>query len=303
MRDKGSPPAAILAELAARQHSVVSARQLVANGFSRAKIARWVRAGHLHHLHRGVFAVGHPAISREGRYLAAVLAAGDGAVLSHTPASRHLRLNLDRRVGTIHISLPRHARRRVQGVIVHRPRLLEPIDILIRARIPTTTHTRTLFDLAPFVGPDELRELFERAEYLEELDRGRLRVLLDRASGHKGATELRKLLDYEPLPLSRIRSKLEKIILTTCRTHALPVPAVNAPLLDYEPDFLWPEARFIVEADGGHHVGEQRDADNARDLVLQRAGYLIRRYGEGPLERPDEIAAEILTILRDRLPG
>lgn len=265
-------------------------------------IARWVEAGHLHHLHRGVFAVGHRNVSREGRYLAAVLAGGEGAVLSHSSASRHLRLDLDRRVGAIHISLPRAARRRVSGVIVHRPRLLEPIDVLVRARIPTTTHTRTLFDLSPFAGEAELRELFERAEYLEELDRDRLGRLLDRASGHRGAATLRELLDYEPLPLSRIRSKLERIILTTCRTHSLPIPATNVPLLGYEPDFVWPDARFVVEADGGHHVGERRDADNARDLVLQRAGYLVRRYGEGPLENPREVAAEILATLRERLP-
>jgi very-short-patch-repair endonuclease len=253
-------------------------------------------------LHRGVFAVGHASVKREGRYLAAVMAGGDGAALSHTAAARHVRLDLDRGIGAIHLSIPRAARRRVPGVIVHRPHLLEPIDVFTRDRIRTTTVTRTLFDLSPLLSPSVLRERFERAEYMEELDRGRLRHLLDRASGHKGSAALRKLLDYEPLPLSRIRSKLEKIILTTCRTHSLPLPEVNMPLLDYELDFLWPEARFIVEADGGHHVGEQRDSDNARDLVLQRAGYLIRRYGEGPLARPDEVGAEILAILRERLP-
>jgi hypothetical protein len=229
-------------------------------------------------------------------------AASDGAVLSHTPASRHLRLDLNRGVGTIHLSVPRSARRRVAGVIVHRPRLLEPIDTLVRDRIRTTSATRTLFDLSPIVTPSSLRELFERAEYLEVLNRARLAALLDGTSGHRGAAVLRELLGYEPLPLSRIRSELEGIALKICRTHSLPVPGVNVPLLDYEVDLLWPAARFVVEADGGRHVGEQRDADNARDLVLQRAGYLVRRYGEGPLANPRAVAAEILAILRERLP-
>ena len=271
IRAQNGPPAARVAELARLQHGVVSRGQLIELGVSDSTVTRWSRDGRLHRLHRGVFAVGHRNLSREAFYLAAVLAGGGGAILSHFAASRHVRLEPKAGVGRIHLSTPRDNRRSPAGLIVHRPRLLEPVDVLVRSRIPTTTHTRTLFDLSPFVAPSTLRELFERAEYLEKLDRGRLRLLLDGASGHRGAAVLRKLLDYEPLPLSLIRSKLEKIILTTCRTHSLPIPLVNVPLLDYEVDFLWPAARFVVEADGGRNVGEQRDADNAISSCSERA--------------------------------
>ena len=162
---------------------------------------------------------------------------------------------------------------------------------------------RTLFDLASILSARELRKRFEQAEYLEALDRARLRELLTGARGRKGLGSLRALADFAPLPLSRIRSELERIILTTCRTHSLPIPAVNVPVLGYEVDFLWPEARFVVEADGGLHKGKQRDSDNARDIELARAGYLVRRYSEEALSDEQAVSAEIIDILRERLPA
>ena len=205
-------------------------------------------------------------------------------------------------MGTIHLSVPRQNKRSPDGIVVHRPRRLESVDLTTRFGIRTTAPTRTLFDQAARVSPRELRGLYERAEYLEMLDRVRLRGLLDGARGRRGIGELRRLAGYEPIPLSRTRSRLERIILSLCRTYALPVPGVNVPLLDYEVDFLWPEARLVVEADGNQHRGEQRAKDNARDLALQMAGYLVRRYTWEELGREADIAAEILGILRARLP-
>jgi very-short-patch-repair endonuclease len=79
------------------------------------------------------------------------------------------------------------------------------------------------------------------------------------------------------------------------------VPAVYVPLLGYEVDFLWERERFVVEADGGRHQGRQRDADNARDVRLGRAGHLVRRYSEADLGNPAAIAAEVTAILSERL--
>lgn len=172
----------------------------------------------------------------------------------------------------------------------------------MRDGIRTTSETRTLFDLCSHCSAGVLRELFERAEYLETLDRGRLRTLLIGATGRRGLDALRTLSGYEPLPLSRTRSRLERIVLSLCRTHSLPLPAVNVPLLDYEADFFWPEARFVVEADGGRHTRGQRAADNERDLRLQLAGHLVRRYTEEELADEEAVAREILEILVARLP-
>lgn len=174
-------------------------------------------------------------------------------------------------------------------------------DVTTRFAIPTTTPTRTLFDLASNVSPRELRSLFERSEYLEVLDRPRLRALLADATGRSGLGTLRDLLGFRPLPLAETRSRLERIVLGICRTHGLPVPLVNVPLLGYVADFLWPAANFVVEADGGHHRGAQRDRDNARDVLHGRAGYLVRRYSGEALEDEGAVAAEILEILRERL--
>ena len=164
-----------------------------------------------------------------------------------------------------------------------------------------TTATRTIFDIASTTTRKDLREAFEQAEYLELLDRPRLTSLLDGARGRRGLGELRTLATAEAIPLSRTRSRLERLILSICRAHDLPVPGVNVPLIDYEVDFDWPRARFVVEANGGRHAGERRDRDNERDVALARAGHLVRRYTAAALRDEDAVAAEILEILRERL--
>ena len=121
IRDGLGPAAARIARVAASQHGVISQHQLLAAGLSATTIHRWMRAGHLHRIHRGVYAVGHPNISRDGRYFAAVLAGGEDAVLSHTSAARHLGLDRTRGTGTIHLTLPRINKRSPKGILVHRP--------------------------------------------------------------------------------------------------------------------------------------------------------------------------------------
>lgn len=296
------PAPAKVAQVAARQHGTISFDQLLACGLGRSTIGDWVRAGRLHRIHRGVFAVGTSNLTRDGRYMAAVLAGGRGATLAWTSAARHIRLDRTRAAGTIHLHLPRGNKRSPQGVLVHRPRELPPQDVITVSGIRTTAATRTLYDLTPSLTANELRVRFERAERDDALDRPRLIELIRTSSNHKRIANLRNLADYEPLPLHRIRSLLEGTVLSTCRTHGLPIPGVNVPLLDYEVDFLWPEARFIVEADGPQHEREQREKDNARDIDLARRGYLVRRYGEEAAQDGRAVAAEVLDILRERLP-
>ena len=201
----------------------------------------------------------------------------------------------------LHVSVTDRRYIRPRGIVVHRPRNLAEEDIVLELGIRTTSPTRTLFDLCSLTSAGVLRELFERAEYLEVLERRRMRSLLLGATGRRGLNHLEKLARYEPLPLSRTRSRLERIVLSVCRTYSLPLPAVNVPLLDYEVDFLWPEARLVVEADGGRHVGKRRSRDNERDTALQLAGYLVRRFNEEDLEDERAVAREILRLLRTKL--
>jgi hypothetical protein len=127
--------------------------------------------------------------------------------------------------------------------------------------------------------------------------------LLSASPNRKGAGVIRKLLAESPLPLAETRSWLEELLVFTCREHSLPLPAINVPLLGHEVDFLWPDARYVVEADGSDHLDPvQRDSDNDRDIALARAGYLVRRYSYRAMLRRREVAAEVLTILRERIP-
>ena len=296
-----STTAARVAAIAERQHGVVARQQLLSAGVSSSTAARWLQAGHLHRLHRGVYAVGHRSVTRWGRWLAAVLACGPAAALVGTSATHLLGLVRPWRIDPVHVCVTDLSKRSPRGIIVHRPRSLDPRDLTRCRGIPVTTATRTLFDLASMVTPRELREAFEQGEYLELIDRPRLTVLLDGASGRRGLGELRRLAAFEAIPLNRTRSRLERLALSICRNNGLPIPGVNVPLLDFEVDLHWPQARFVVEADGGRHVGERRDRDNARDVALARAGNLVRRYTDQALRDEEAVAAEILGILRERL--
>jgi len=295
------PAPAKVAQIAARQHGVVSFGQLIACGLGRSTVGDWIRSGHLHRIHRGVYAVGKPNISREGRYMAASLAGGERAVLAMESAARHTSLNRSQSTGTIHLHLPRGNKRNPRGILIHRPRALPSQDVITVAGIPTTSQTRTLYDLTPSLSASELRKHFERAEFLDKLDRPRLHHLIRASTNHKRIANLRALADYEPLPLARIRSMLEGTILSTCRTCFLPIPAVNVPVLGYEADFYWHEARFIVEADGGLHTGPQREKDNARDFKHTRAGFLVRRYGEEEAHNSALVSREVTATLQQRL--
>ena len=303
MSHEETPAFARIVAVGSRKHGIVDLRDLEQAGVSRSTILLWVRSGRLHRIHRGVYSIVPPAmLADEGRWLAAVLACGPGAVLSHAAAAELLGLiERWRRRVPLHVSVLDRRRVRLPAIQVHRPRHLEARDVIVHHGIPTTTETRTLFDQASVVSRRTLREQFERAEYLEKLDRGRLRTLLIGATGRRGIGNLERLAGYEPLPLSRTRSRLERIILSLCRTRSLPVPGVNVPLLDYEVDFLWPEALLVIEADGGQHRGEQRSRDNKRDLALQLAGYLVRRFTEDDLLDEAVVAEEILELLTARL--
>lgn len=300
MRPEPNPAA----QFAARQHGIVSRRQLLATGLSPQQIKGLVQRGHLHPLHRGVYAVGHPRISQEARWLAAVLACGPGAVLSHGPAGQLLWILSRRQRFALHVSVGGRASRSRTGIVIHRPRSLGARDITVRQGIPTTTATRTVWDLATTFTPTATRRAFEQAEKLDLLDRDRLASLLAAQPSHRGAATLHVLLGEAALPLAETRSRLEEIVFETCRDHSLPLPATNVPLLGHEIDFLWADARLVVEADGSDHLARaQRDKDNARDIELARAGYLVRRYSWTALADGDAVAAEIVAILEERLSG
>jgi hypothetical protein len=234
--------------------------------------------------------------------MAAVLACGDGSVLSHGPSGQLFGFVDQRERFAIHVSLPGRSDRKIPGIVTHRPRTLLPCDTTRRLHIPTTTATRTIYDLAATLPLSPTRRAFEKAERLSLLNRPRLHQLVEASPTHRGNAHLRSLLAARLLPLAETRSWLEDLLLLICADHHLPLPAISVPLLGYEVDFLWPAARFVVEADGGDHLDPtQRDKDNTRDIVLGRAGYLVRRYSSRAMDDEAGVAREVVAILRERI--
>jgi very-short-patch-repair endonuclease len=160
MREKPATPDMALAEIASRQHGVITLEQLFGVGLDKSAITRRVQAGRLHRVHRGVYAFGNPNLSREGHWLAAVLACGEGAVLSHqSAAALH---NLSRPSPClVHVTVPgRNGRSRRKGIVIHRSTTLAPADTTTQRGIPATTVARTLRDLG--YGPERTRSDLER---------------------------------------------------------------------------------------------------------------------------------------------
>jgi very-short-patch-repair endonuclease len=267
-----------IAGLAAQQHGVVARRQLLELGIGPRVIERGVLAGRLHPIHRGVYAVGHPLLTQHGKWMAAVLAVGSGAALSHRSAAALWRM-AEVPDAPIEVLVRDSARRTRKGIRVHRSTRIADGELTVRNGIPVTSATRTLLDLATRVGPRALRAAFNEAERRNLLDRSQLARLCERARGRRGTGTLRALLAAPSLPLSETRSELERRFLRFCRDRGLPIPGVNVPLAGYLVDCLWPEHRVVVELDSWAHHGDRGsfEADRRRDARIQRAGHRVIR--------------------------
>ena len=267
-----------MAELAGRQHGVVSVPQLRAAGLSKSTVHRWVTGGRLHRLHVGVYAVGHASVTIYGRYMAAVLACGPDAMLSHRSAGSIRDLRTSR--GRIEVTSPRQLGPR-PGVLIHRSRTLCEEDCGELHGIPVTTVARTLLDLAAVLPPRELARALDRAERLNLFDLAEIHAALGRARGRRGAAALRRAIaEWEP---HHTRSELEDRFRELVSGAGLPPPRMNLQLRGasrtHEVDALWPASRLVVELDGFafHRTRSDRERDAARDADLEVAGYRVMR--------------------------
>jgi predicted transcriptional regulator of viral defense system len=275
-----TPPDQRVAELAARQWGVVSLAHLRAVGLSYDAVRSRVRAGRLHRLHQGVYAVGHTVLKREGRWLAAVLACGEGAVLSHRSAAAHWGLLQSEATRTdVTTQRTRAANAKIR---LHRSHSLIARDTDTHKGIPITSVARTLLDLAATVKPDQLERALAQAEHLELYDHRAITELLARSNGHRGTAPLAEATALDP---KLTKSEWEIRMLRLVRTAALPEPLVNEPLdaPDYgecKPDFHWPSHSVIVETDGWrtHRTRAAFERDRAKDAALTAAGYRVVRF-------------------------
>jgi predicted transcriptional regulator of viral defense system len=264
-----------IADLAERQHGVVARWQLVALGLGRGAIAERLKKKRLHHVHRGVYAVGYRKVSRLGWWLAAVLACGPGAVLSHRCAGA-LRGILDGWPATVDVSVSRPLSSRPR-VRVHEATLPDD-ERTVEAGIPVTTVARTLLDLAAVLDPHQLNRALERAEALRLADPTPLVGLIARYPGRRGIANLREALK-EGLRPQVTKSELERRFLTFLDEVGLPRPRTNVWLNiggDWmEVDCVWPEQRVIAELDSRtyHQTTAAFERDRRRDRRLQAAGW------------------------------
>ncbi|HEU4599949.1 MAG TPA: type IV toxin-antitoxin system AbiEi family antitoxin domain-containing protein [Solirubrobacterales bacterium] len=295
-----------MAALADRQHGVVSRGQLRALGMRDAAIDRAVAASRLHRVFRGVFAVGRPGLEERGRLRAATLACGERAVISHRSAAALLGL-LDRGPRVIDVIAPGNRGRTIDGIHLHRVRAPRPDETGSVAGIPCTSPARALVDLAGTVGNRTLRSCFERAAQRGLLDIPAIEASID--PGRRGVGALRTLVAEwrQAAPLTkkgRLKSPLEAKVLPLLLRRSLPPPLLNAPVEipngRIEVDFLWPQQRFVVEADsrGFHATPLAFERDRWRDRELLRAGYATLRVTHRQAERePGAVADAIASRL------
>ena len=285
-----------LAELARRQHGVITVGQIEELGIARRTITRWAQAGRLHRLHRGVYAVGHTALTWDGRCLAAVLARPDSVASHKTAAWIHGLLRY--RPGTIHLTAPTRQRLK-RDFVVHYARL-EPDDRTVVDAIPVTSPARTVLDLAASEPRRKLDRLLERADEREILDRRRFEALAARAGGHPGRAKFATALAAYRPEEAILRSDLERRFRDLIQRAGLPRPQTNVVVEGYELDAYWEAEGFAVELDVYATHGSPRsfeaDRERADDLLL--AGIeLIRvtdaRLGREPRETIARVAAHL----------
>jgi very-short-patch-repair endonuclease len=260
---------AILA-VAAQQHGAVTTAQLLTAGVGRRAIAHRVARGWLVPLHRGVYQIG-PVAARYGREMAAVLACGDGALLSHHSAAAIWGIRPAHK-GDVHVTVRGNARRSRPGLRVHRTLSLKAAV----KGLPLTTPAQTLKDLARTLPSNELDRAREQAHILG--------LIIPDGAPHPEFT----------------RSEGERRLRALCSAAQLPAPKMNARVAGYEVDAFWPAQRLIVEIDGYdyHSTRQAFERDRRKDAALTTAGYRVIRITWRRLRyEPYSVSAQLGALL------
>ncbi len=284
-----------VAKLAERQHGVFARWQLRSIGVNPRVLQGWCSAGRIFRVHRGVFAVGRAALSPEGRWLAAVLAAGPRAVLSHLSAAALWGM-LAADPAVVHVSC-RARRSSRDGIRVHHAGDLTRGDVRVERAVPVTSPARTFLDIAAMVGERRLRGALRVAERERLFAGPGLLSSLPRRRGRPGVAAARRMLERYAGIAGRFRSGPEMDFWELLQTdRRRPLPEVNVHVGGYEADFLWRELKLIVEIDGDpwHRTAVDRAHDAERDRVHRALGYTVLRYSdEDVADRPAEILASL----------
>jgi very-short-patch-repair endonuclease len=288
--------------IAGSQQGVIARPQLLTAGVTNAAIDRALRSGRLHRIHQGVYLTQAPELAGEDALLiAALLAAGDGAVLSHGTAACRWQI-IPAPPTRIELTVPRR-RTTPAGLTLHRGRLRSG-DLVLDARFPSTSVPRTLLDLAACYDRRALLKALAEAEFHHDTRPADVERTLRR--GHPGSANLRAALQSHAPGHGQVRSNLERRFRTLLIKNRIDLPLRNEPLGPWTIDCLWPDRRVAVELDGRQHDRpHQADSDDDRDLWLRRNRYISRRYGNTQIDnRPDDVIADLEdAFAQARAPG
>jgi very-short-patch-repair endonuclease len=297
-----------IGRLAERQHGVVALRQLQLLGLSKSAVSRRARAGRFHRIHRGVYAVGYPKLTGYGHWMAAVLACGPRAVLSHRSSAGLAGVRLDNRRKS-DVTVPGPSARPRAAIEVHRSVTLTADDVTTVEGIPCTTIARTLVDLGDVLDRRAVERAVEQADVLRLFDLREVQQAIERAGPRRGPGLLSSVLENLDGP-TLTESELEEAFLALCRAAALATPEVNAwmTLSDGSPikvDFLWRRERLAVETDGHpyHRTRQSRERDARRDVLLRLAGFEPVRFTGRQVVFEKEWVTRSLLALASRADG
>jgi Protein of unknown function (DUF559) len=268
----------LIRELAERQHGVVARRQLIECGVGEWLNQGRAEAGLLIPMFQGVFALGHQRISRQGWWMAAVLASGPGAVLSHGSAMALWAMRGSHGPTEVlrHSGGPRYKRSEIR---LHQTRSLPDDHITEEQGIPVTTVERTLLDMAGRLDARQQERALVAADRSGRVRWSELQRLVARGRGKKGIGRLRRVaMEVDPRAADT-KSPLEVDFLALCREFGLSLPQVNVFAEDYLVDFLWPAQRVVVETDSYTYHGDRSafEVDHERTISLTAAGYEVHR--------------------------
>lgn len=263
--------------LARGQHGVIARGQLMALGYSRDAIAHRIATGRLRRVARGVYSVGLPSGTPQQRWMAAILACGSEAALSHGSAAALWGIGRERS-GRVEVSVRRRSEHRRPGMRIRSRPSLPAGDVTARDGIPLTSPARTLVDLAAELHPVALERAVNEADKRDLIDPEELHRALEGLAGEPGVRVLRDLLKPQTFLLSD--SDLEILFRPIAAAAGLPPPHSKQMVNGFEVDFHWPELGLVVETDGlrYHRTPSAQTQDRLRDQTHVASGLTALRF-------------------------
>ena len=284
-------------KLARRDHNVVTYNELRELGFSKSSIEHRIATGRLHPKAKGVYAVGSPELTPEGRCMVAIKSCGEGSALSDLSAAVHYGV-WKRRPSRIHVTVPASRNPKLEGVHVHRRTQFE----VIRWKgVPITTIEDTIIDCTPILSRDDVEHLINQADIRGLTDPEKLRRAAARARRRPGARTLRRIIDIATFQFTR--SQLERVFIPLAIRAGLPRPLTAQIVNGEEVDFYWPELGLVVETDGltYHRTPQQQAKDLARDQKHVASGLTCCRFSHGQIRYEPKRVLAVLRAIAERL--